>query len=107
MKLTDIRLFLTGSLLVFLGGFSLQVSLFHQISRQQRNATAINTSSVPTTTTQTNALESRPQQQDLGRCAINLYGLPRAFKSLVLPSLIKNVIRSEYSYHFPFLLCRV
>jgi len=27
------------------------------------------------------------------KCAINLYGLPRAFKSLVLPSLIQNVIQ--------------
>lgn len=26
------------------------------------------------------------------RCAINLFGLPRAFKSLVLPSLIQNVL---------------
>jgi len=27
------------------------------------------------------------------KCAINLYGLPRAFQSLVLPSLIQNVIQ--------------
>jgi len=32
------------------------------------------------------------------RCAINLWGLPRAFKSLVLPSLIKNVIRPNADY---------
>ena len=27
------------------------------------------------------------------RCAICLFGLPRAFESLVLPSLVKNVVR--------------
>jgi len=32
------------------------------------------------------------------RCAINLYGLPRAFKSLVLPSLIKNVLLPNAAY---------
>jgi hypothetical protein len=40
------------------------------------------------------------------RCAINLYGLPRAFQSLVLPALIQNVIRPnaahncDYFVHF-------
>ena len=28
-------------------------------------------------------------------CAINLYGLPRSFKSLVLPSLLKNVVKPK------------
>jgi len=32
------------------------------------------------------------------RCAIALYGLPRAFKSLVLPSLIQNVIIPNEEY---------
>lgn len=32
-------------------------------------------------------------------CAINLFGLPRAFKSLVLPSLIKNVIIPNAPYN--------
>jgi hypothetical protein len=34
-----------------------------------------------------------------GRCAINLFGLPRAFQSLVLPSLIQNVIRPNVAYN--------
>jgi hypothetical protein len=33
-----------------------------------------------------------------GKCAINMYGLPRAFQSLVLPSLIKNVIQPNAIY---------
>jgi len=37
-------------------------------------------------------------QHPTGRCAINLYGLPRAFKSLVLPSLVKNVIQVNAQY---------
>ena len=32
------------------------------------------------------------------RCALNLYGLPRSFKDLVLPSLIKNVIIPNIQY---------
>jgi len=32
------------------------------------------------------------------RCAINIYGLPRAFKSLVLPSIVKNVIQPNARY---------
>ena len=31
-------------------------------------------------------------------CAINLYGLPRSFKDLVLPSLIQNVLRPNARY---------
>jgi hypothetical protein len=33
------------------------------------------------------------------RCAINLYGLPRAFESLVLPALIQNVIRPNSAHN--------
>jgi hypothetical protein len=33
------------------------------------------------------------------RCAINLFGLPRAFQSLVLPALIQNVIRPNAAYN--------
>jgi hypothetical protein len=40
----------------------------------------------------------------LGRCAINFFGLPRAYESLVLPSIIKNVIRinpgCDYYIHY-------
>ena len=38
-----------------------------------------------------------PAQED--RCAINLWGLPRAFESLVLPSLIRNVILPNAKYN--------
>jgi len=34
-----------------------------------------------------------------GPCAINLYGLPRSFKSLVLPSLVQNVLIPNAAYH--------
>ena len=49
--------------------------------------------------------DAHPQLDDAHpRCAINLYGLPRAFTSLVLPSLIKNVISHnpscDYFMHF-------
>jgi hypothetical protein len=33
------------------------------------------------------------------RCAINLFGLPRAFQSLVLPSLIQNVFRPNAAHN--------
>jgi hypothetical protein len=33
------------------------------------------------------------------RCAINFYGLPRAFESLVLPSILKNVLQPNAHYH--------
>jgi hypothetical protein len=33
------------------------------------------------------------------RCAINLFGLPRAFQSLVLPSIIQNVIRPNAAHN--------
>jgi len=35
---------------------------------------------------------AQQQQQQEQRCAINFFGLPRAFDSLVLPSIVKNVI---------------
>ena len=100
MKVSEFKIFLLGSAVVFFGGFGLQVSLFHQISRQQRNTTALNNVSLKT------ALLQPPPPRPLippqkiapinyGRCAINLYGLPRAFESLVLPSLVKNVIQGE------------
>jgi hypothetical protein len=34
-----------------------------------------------------------------GKCAINLFGLPRAFQSLVLPSLVQSVIRPNALYN--------
>lgn len=34
----------------------------------------------------------------IGPCAINLYGLPRKFKDLVLPGLVKNVIQTNARY---------
>ena len=125
MKVSDFRLFLCGSLVVFFGGLGLQLSLFHQISRQQRNTTARNNNvsqqqhknqpplliqhpPLPVSNTGGQLLHPVAVQQgpnssisaipiNYGRCAINLWGLPRAFESLVLPSLIKNVIRGESS----------
>jgi hypothetical protein len=41
---------------------------------------------------------SLSQQLDV-RCAINLFGLPRSFASLVLPSMITNVIKPNRDYH--------
>jgi uncharacterized protein YhfF len=39
-----------------------------------------------------------------GRCAINLYGLPRSFKNYVLPSLIRNVIEPNLEHECDFFL---
>jgi hypothetical protein len=45
-----------------------------------------------------------PNVEAPDRCAINLFGLPRAFRSLTLPSLIKNVIElnadCDYFVHY-------
>jgi hypothetical protein len=41
---------------------------------------------------------SSSDDEPLDRCAIHLYGLPRAFDSLVLPSLIRNVIQVNALY---------
>jgi hypothetical protein len=52
------------------------------------------------------AQQQQQQQQRGRRCAINLYGLPRAFRHHVLPSLRRNVIapnlhyRCDYYVHF-------
>jgi hypothetical protein len=45
------------------------------------------------------ALESPRNTPPFGRCAINLFGLPRAFQSLVLPSLIQNFIRPNAAHN--------
>lgn len=97
MKVSSFKLLAVVSSVVFLGGLGVQLSLFHRIDQSaSRNATVDglvvdHSSVVPTKKT--------PQEEDLGRCAINLYGLPRAFNSLVLPSLLKNVIRTNAGYH--------
>lgn len=41
----------------------------------------------------------RPTTAPEERCAINLFGLPRAFQSLVLPSLLQNVIRPNIQHN--------
>ena len=46
-----------------------------------------------------------PRQRSLNdRCAINFFGLPRAFESLVLPSIVKNIIAvnpdCDYYVHY-------
>lgn len=97
MRVSNLRLLLLLSSAVFLIGCTLQLSLFHRISRHERNATA--TSAVV-------AMNSFVGKQSSGgfdpllnqRCALNFYGLPRAFESLVLPSIIKNVLRPNARY---------
>jgi hypothetical protein len=42
-------------------------------------------------------LNPHPEPEE--RCAINLFGLPRAFQPLVLPSLIQNVIRPNAAHN--------
>jgi hypothetical protein len=49
--------------------------------------------------------EQQAQRSDrMDRCAINFFGLPRAFESLVLPSIIKNIITQnsgcDYFVHY-------
>lgn len=43
--------------------------------------------------------QSEDQSTTTKACAINLFGLPRAFESLVLPSLVKNVILPNAPYY--------
>ena len=38
------------------------------------------------------------------RCAINLYGLPRSFSDHVLPSLVKNVIRTNAKHNCDYFI---
>ena len=52
-------------------------------------------------------VSQQTQQKQLSkkeRCAINFFGLPRAFESLVLPSIVKNVIKPnagcDYYIHY-------
>jgi hypothetical protein len=44
------------------------------------------------------------KSREHGRCAINFFGLPRAFESLVLPSIINNVVKPnpgcDYYVHY-------
>lgn len=97
MRVYKLKIIVALSLVVFLGGMGLQFSLFQKIDRHTRNATALeihDSSQLPRKPQPT-----APLKPSLGRCAINLYGLPRAFESLVLPSLIKNVIRTNAGYH--------
>jgi hypothetical protein len=51
----------------------------------------------------TSIIESKGRQQET-RCAINLYGLPRAFSSLVLPFLKRNVIIPNAQYHCDYFI---
>jgi len=44
----------------------------------------------------------RARRRQKGRCAINFFGLPRAFKSLVLPSIVKNIIEPNRMYKCDF-----
>jgi hypothetical protein len=64
---------------------------------QWKQASIQEVSQVASTTT-------TPKVEAPDRCAINLFGLPRAFRSLTLPSLIKNVIElnadCDYFVHY-------
>jgi hypothetical protein len=51
---------------------------------------------VGSTTTTTSIIPQLQESRD--HCAINLWGLPRAFKSIVLPSLVENVIIPNAEY---------
>ena len=97
-----VRAILLGCFALFIGGIILQLSLLHKISKHHRNATTT-TIHDPTGSQQqqqqqlpSSTTTNQISKQEMGRCAINLFGLPRAFESLVLPSLIKNVIQREY-----------
>lgn len=52
--------------------------------------------SLPLFTESTQRVQS--PQTFIGPCAINLYGLPRKFKDLVLPGLVENVIKPNARY---------
>ena len=99
-----VRATLIGCLALFLGGMTLQLSLLYKISQHHRNATSTTIHDPIGSQQQQQQQQQLPSstattpisQQELGRCAINLFGLPRAFESLVLPSLLKNVIQREY-----------
>ena len=53
---------------------------------------AVNHSNAPSSTTNHHATREQQQQQSLADCAINIFGLPRAFHSIVLPSMKRHVI---------------
>ena len=48
------------------------------------------------------AASQKSSSRPLGPCAINLYGLPRSFKDLVLPSFIQNVVIPNQKYGCDF-----
>jgi hypothetical protein len=81
------RGFIQKSILLFLlQVVAILLYSMHQICQWQaafKNETTVVVTKLMTTPKQ-------PLERD--RCAINLFGLPRAFRSLTLPSLIKNVI---------------
>ena len=52
--------------------------------------------STPNTTTTTTTTTTPARREG---CAINFYGLPRAFESLVLPSIVKNVWQTNQQYN--------
>ena len=93
MQLSDAR---TLSIALLVGGIGFQLCLWYQI---MRDPTAGDSTDRGLLRVLVQSMENRPPTYHHPmleeRCAINLYGLPRAFKSLVLPSLIKNVIRRK------------
>jgi hypothetical protein len=59
------------------------------------------------TSTSTPSFNTKEEQQAAAteeRCAINIYGLPRAFASIVLPSLVRNVIKPNAAYNCDYFI---
>jgi hypothetical protein len=78
------------TVLVFVVGVLVADSLWYQFfvtSRHHR------TGSAKVGSRQTRAVSTTTPSTTADRCAICLFGLPRAFDSLVLPSLVENVLR--------------
>jgi hypothetical protein len=78
------------------------VILQFQLSKLVSSAPAVQLVPDPPSIRQTSATQPAPPidgPQKEERCAINLFGLPRAFDSLVLPSLVQNVIKINARYN--------
>ena len=86
-------LFLTTALL----GLLLQLHLVFRVAivkDDDKITTTINSSS-----SNNSIVAARSPSPHHQRCAILLWGLPRAFESLVLPSLVRHVIQPNARYH--------
>jgi len=94
--------------IVFVMGFSYWRIFVNLHSRLESGTTTFNfgtdpvvTAAAAAATTRTTGLEQQQRgstSQQLSTCAILLFGLPRAFRDFVLPSLEKNVILPNAKY---------